>query len=781
MDTMMQTLLKAAAEALSPTNSVPWVPEPHQVPPVGDWFGWLLMGGRGSGKTAPCAKYFHDHMMGPPCLPHIPGGHWASIVAPTLGDAVTSCVQGPSGLIKWQNDLKLRQAIGGAEVRYPNGAVAKLFGAHSPDDVERFRAGGNRCFTAETLILTDRGYVRLDQVTTEHKALTRQGYLPIDRAGIVAKDQELLELTLSDGGVIHLTPDHELFLHSGEEVCAKDLKIGAKVMAWTKPNEQESMDAQYLLEKSYTSEGSHTLQTTRGITDDFMSMWLRLRALTFRNSAKCTTRTISRGIIALRTWLFSQSQSIQVFTQRLHGLSASRMSTSALSVATHSLHSERQKSVVGNATTSVANKLKSERGIATSYANFARKSSIAEFAKEQSVGTAQSFVATDQMPVKAEDSPKQKSSRNSCEKKNSVNTVELLPLANVSVVSIAKSNRIEDVYCVRVPGPNELVVASESTIIGSKNCLVWMEELAAWRYMEDAYEQIRYGLRVGPRPHFICSTTPKPRALLKKMMNDPTIVMTGATTDDNPHLDANVKKALYEDYGGTRMGKQELLGQLLEDVPTAHFKQDIIDRNRLKPVDVPDYLDKIAIGVDPALTSKKESNETGIILAASVKNWWGPVGGDPRRTQAPGVSHAFILDDKSMSGTPDQWANEVVALFQRSKAGLVIAEINAGGELVAANLRTVEPNLPIKVRNASKSKGERAQPIGALYEQGRVHHVGTFNKLEEQMTIFNPEDPDPTWSPDRMDAMVWVIDHLLVGNSTIRKSRQTDRRLARRR
>lgn len=445
---MVKTAWEIAADMIDPPTDN-WTPQPHQLPPVGDWFVWLLLGGRGAGKTAAAARYVHEHVHGPPCLPGVPGGHWIGIVAPTLGDGVTSCCYGPSGLRAHDPGLKVVQGVGGATVRWSNGTEAKLFGAHQPEDVERFRSGGNRC-------------------------------------------------------------------------------------------------------------------------------------------------------------------------------------------------------------------------------------------------------------------------------------------------------------------------------------LVWGEEVAAWRYMDEAWEQIRYGLRVGPRPHAIISTTPKNRKLIKKLIADPTTAITKATTADNPYLDEGVKRRLFEDYGGTRMGRQELYAEILEDIEGALWTGDMIDLNRISLKQLPRKLDLIVVGVDPAAKDTDNSDETGIIVVGMVRKYDVLDFRDER-------SHGFILGDYTIKGKPEAWAKAVLSAYDDWGANRVVAEINNGGDMVTHTLRTYRNSLPIKVEHASRGKAQRAEPVSTLYEQGRMHHVGIYPHLEDQMTTFDVMDPDPSWSPDRMDAMVWGATNTLVSPSMLRQSTVRDDRLKKRR
>jgi phage terminase large subunit-like protein len=387
-------------------------PLPHQTPPAGDWDTWLLLAGRGSGKTAAAAHYTNAHVLGPPCLPGLPGGHRIAIIAPTFGDALEACVNGPSGLRAHNPAVRSVQTAGGTFVRWPSGAEAKLFGASTPEDVERLRAGGNRCF-------------------------------------------------------------------------------------------------------------------------------------------------------------------------------------------------------------------------------------------------------------------------------------------------------------------------------------VYAEELAAWRFLDQCWDHLQFGLRLGPHPRIVAATTPKPKRLIKALLTDPSCAVTRATTHDNPHLAEIVRARLQARYGGTRLGRQEIAGELVDEVEGALWTYAMI-----RYAEAPADLVRVVVAVDPAATSGEESDETGIVVAA--------LGGDGR---------GYVLADRSCRLSPDGWARRVVAAYDDLAADLVIAEVNNGGEMVEHTIRTVRRQIPYKQIHASRGKQTRAQPVAALYEQGRVTHCEMFAELEDQLTQWTPESGT---SPDRLDALVWAMTELLV-------------------
>lgn len=429
-----EALWSAPAEQLwdLPEPRREWHPLPHQVPPAGNWYLWLMMAGRGAGKTDGCARYLDAHVNGPPCLPDFAGGHRPAIIAPTLGDALDACVNGPSGIKAHNPAVRSAQTTGGTYVRWPNGTEAKLFGAHTPEDVERLRAGGNRC-------------------------------------------------------------------------C------------------------------------------------------------------------------------------------------------------------------------------------------------------------------------------------------------------------------------------------------------VWLEELAAWRYLEAAWTQMRLGLRLGPRPHAVASTTPKPRPLIQaiegrlpaartaELLGDAKVVITRASTQDNPHLAKATRDALFSTYGGTRLGRQELYAELLDDVEGALWHRSWIVHE-----DPPRWgiVARTVVALDPA--GGTESGDEQAIVVACL-----------------GLDHRYyVLHSEGVRMSPDAWLRRAAQLFEHFKADKLIYEKNYGDKFLTALLRNVVPGLPATPLDAMVGKRTRAEPISALYEQGKVVHCGEHAILEDQLTSYTGAPGER--SPDRLDALVWALTELNRGAANVK-------------
>jgi phage terminase large subunit-like protein len=280
---------------------------------------------------------------------------------------------------------------------------------------------------------------------------------------------------------------------------------------------------------------------------------------------------------------------------------------------------------------------------------------------------------------------------------------------------------------------------------GPQGHRAWCDELAAWRYPE-AWDMLMFGLRLGEKPQCVVSTTPRPTKIIKELVSRKDVYVTrGSTYDNAANLAPTFISQLVTKYEGTRLGRQELNAELLLDNPGALWKRDNIEEARLR---VYPELIRIVVAIDPAVTSKADSDETGIIVAgiATIKD----------------TVHGFILDDKSMRGTPDEWAKEAVRLYHHWKADRIIGETNNGGDMIEAIIRTIDRNVSYKGVHASRGKQIRAEPISALYEQRRVHHVGMFAELEDQLCEWDPATADA--SPDRLDALVWALTELMTEN-----------------
>lgn len=279
---------------------------------------------------------------------------------------------------------------------------------------------------------------------------------------------------------------------------------------------------------------------------------------------------------------------------------------------------------------------------------------------------------------------------------------------------------------------------------GPQHHLVWFEELAAARQLDAAFDMMQFGLRLGSKPKLIVSTTPKARKVLKDLLNDPRTRVTHATTEDNPHLHDSVKARLYEKYQGTRIGRQELGGELLEDVEGSLWKRELIEDSRV--LAAPD-LARIVVSVDPSVTAG--GNECGIIVAGVANG------------------HGYVLDDLTLQGSPHEWARQAVVAYHKFKADRLVAEENQGGEMVKQTIHHVDRQVAYRGVHAYRGKVLRAEPIVALYEQRRVHHVGGFPELEDEMCSWiQGED-----SPNRIDALVQAMTDLVPAEKRIEQFR----------
>ena len=276
---------------------------------------------------------------------------------------------------------------------------------------------------------------------------------------------------------------------------------------------------------------------------------------------------------------------------------------------------------------------------------------------------------------------------------------------------------------------------------GPQHDAFWADELCAWRVSQHAWDMLLLGLRLGANPRGLITTTPKPIALYKQLLRDPTVATTTSSTLRNAaNLAPEYLREIISRYQGSRLGRQELDAELLEDVEGALWQRTWIDRTRV-PAAPP--LERVVVAIDPSVATTPDAHETGIVVA----------GIDAR-------DHVYVLADESLRASPDTWARGAIAAYARHQADMVVAEGNQGNELVRLTLHTIDPFVPVQMVHATRGKRTRAEPVAALYEQGRVHHVGAFRELEDQLCLWDATSG--ALSPDRLDALVWAVTQLAV-------------------
>ena len=274
----------------------------------------------------------------------------------------------------------------------------------------------------------------------------------------------------------------------------------------------------------------------------------------------------------------------------------------------------------------------------------------------------------------------------------------------------------------------------------------WCDELASWRYPE-AFDQLMFGLRLGQDPQCIITTTPKPIPILKSLIIRKDVHVTkGNTFENEANLAESALTMMRERYEGTALGRQELYAEILDDIEGALWTHKLIEETRLAHDDERD-LKQIIVAVDPAVTSGENSDETGIVVVGKDHN-----------------NEYYVLEDVSGKYSPDEWGRLAVKTFYEWEADRIVAETNNGGDLVERLLRSVDRNIPYRLVRATRGKMLRAEPIAALYEQRKVHHIGAFPELESQMCTYVGQVKP---SPDRLDALVWGLTELSKSQGTI--------------
>ena len=280
----------------------------------------------------------------------------------------------------------------------------------------------------------------------------------------------------------------------------------------------------------------------------------------------------------------------------------------------------------------------------------------------------------------------------------------------------------------------------DAQIRGNNWDTILMDEFTSFEYQQEIYDMAMFCLRSGDNPKCVIATTPKPQRLLKQLVDDPNnVVMRGSTYDNAPNLSPEFINEIIRRYEGTTLGRQEIYGELITDADGALWSAEIIDKHRVTEAPV---CDRVVVGVDPSGSGRTEADSCGIVVAGIDDS-----------------GHYYVLADKTVNASPDAWAKAAIAAYHAYGADAIVAESNFGGSMVKSVIDLTEPDVNVQLTWSSKSKVIRAEPIAALYEQGKAHHCGLFKSLEDEMTSYVPGGRGK--SPNRMDALVFAITALI--------------------
>jgi predicted phage terminase large subunit-like protein len=300
----------------------------------------------------------------------------------------------------------------------------------------------------------------------------------------------------------------------------------------------------------------------------------------------------------------------------------------------------------------------------------------------------------------------------------------------------------------RVTWPNGAVATTYSAdepdqLRGPQHDGFLADEVAAWP--AETWDQLQFGLRLGKRPRGVAATTPRPTPLIRKLLASPSTHATrGSTFDNKANLAPSFLREVLERYEGTRLGRQELYGEILTDVAGALWNLATLEAARVP--EAPE-MGRVVVAIDPAVSTTESSDETGLVVCGFGTDGLG-----------------YVLEDASGKYAPNEWAAKAMALYKRHHANAIVVEVNQGGDLVTSTLRTVDKTVPIKTVHASRGKRARAEPIAALFEQGKVKMLPGLTKLSDQLTSWDATSPTAK-SPDRLDAMVYALSDLMLKSS----------------
>lgn len=661
----------------------------NQLAPPGDWSTWVILAGRGFGKTRAGAEWVRSLMCGASPLA-MGKAKRIALIAETAADGRDVMVQGESGLLSVHPaDFRPTYTPSMRKLVWPNGAIGLIYNATEPDQLRgpQFDAAWSDelCFVAGTLIETARGPVPIEGVRTGDTVPTRFGLRRVTAAGRTQGAAELWELTTTSGNRLVGTGNHPIFTEENGFVPLSALASGVTLLAWSK-NQSKAMSS-----SGAASAGIATRTTTRTArASSCIASGIRTLMVRFRAMWTSITSTRTRPTLSWEIWSPSRAASTSNAISRAGSWSGAPRSVARTSPTTCGASASRRR------------------------------------ASARTAGAS--------------------SPPSACAPSSAPATVPLQPSASAtpattpdSVATVRRLSRRAPVYNLEVEGDPEYFANG----ILVHNC--------KWRYAQETWDNLQFGLRLGSDPRQLITTTPRPIQTLKDILKEAgTVITKGSTYENRSNLAPKFLKKVEERYAGTRLGRQELMAEILDDSPDALWQRARIDEERIgvrdgshtykgNPITLP-AMRRIVVSIDPAGAPGGEGDisagaETGIIVSGLGVNGRG-----------------YVLDDRTCSADPNGWATEAIKAYDFWEADCIVVETNMGGAMVKAVIRSVRPTVPVIEVTASRGKVLRAEPISALYAQGRISHVGSFPQLEDQMVVFTPFGIVGGTTGDRVDA-----------------------------
>ena len=666
----------------------------NQLAPDGSWKVWLLNCGRGFGKTRTGTEWVREQIK--------LGYQRVAAVGPTKGSVRQVMIDGESGLLsvchegdKTYDGVTLGKPVWSPTnntVTWANGAKVEVFSAEDPERLRGPQFEKAWCFIAGTKVLTPHGNKDVQTLEVNDLVLTSNGFQPI-----IGKSNRVMPVgtvSFSNGVSLTGTYEHPIWTQRGwvnlgelkesDIVCAIDALSG--VVSGGIPTTTTIMNTE--------GQGQKDVKIEHTFIEKFMK---KLMGLSQRVSTFITLMGTS-SITTLRTLKLCQEPTTCACTELQS-------------------HSPQQIMKSSNTQDNVM---------------IVEKASLEVLEpRPQSVKNVNTKLLT--KPVKPQ---------------KSVHTVSPVlcqgpETSVVSVVSTWVEETEQTVYNLKVANQSEYFANG----ILTHNC----DEICAWTRRDETWDMLQFCMRLGDNPQIVVTTTPKPDKLIRsltspEMVESGKVVVTQGTSYDNAD---NIDLDALKQYEGTRLGRQELYAEILTEAAGALWNKEMLEACQAPEItDVLEFskdLVRIVVSIDPAVTSNKHSDLTGIIVAGLDIN-----------------GKAYILEDATGSYTPEAWATKAIGLYEKYQADRIVAERNQGGDMVRHTLKTVDETIPITLVHASRGKYARAEPVSALYEQGKVFHVKGLMDLEDQMVTWEPLEA--IGSPDRLDAMVWAITNLLLNN-----------------